>query len=109
METTDSDLSTFTVRQIKLDCEIALVVWSLIYSRLGTIYVCFIYGIILQIKLGCEIALVVWSLAYIFEALYELSFLGTKIWVENMGMCPSRYLLKHYHQGYKSERRHRIV
>jgi hypothetical protein len=47
--------------------------------------------IILQIKLGCEIALVVWSLAYIFEALYELSFLGTKIWVENMGMCPSRY------------------
>jgi hypothetical protein len=70
------------------------------------IYMWFMCGILLQIKLGCEIALVVWSLAYIFEALYELSFLGTKIWVENMGMCPSRYL--HGHLQCKSKRRHRI-
>ena len=43
-----------------------------------------------QVRAGCEVALVLWSLAYLFESAYEASFLGKKIWMDNLGMCPSR-------------------
>ena len=43
-----------------------------------------------QARLGMEIVLVVWSLLYLVKAGHERTFLGRKIWSDNMKMCPSR-------------------
>ena len=43
-----------------------------------------------QIRLGMEMALTIWSVLYLVKAGHEYTFLGKKIWVDNMKMCPSR-------------------
>ena len=43
-----------------------------------------------QIRVTCEVTVVIWSILYLIKALHELSFLGRRIWVDNMVMCPSR-------------------
>ena len=43
-----------------------------------------------QVRLVLEIILVIWSLAYLIKAAHEYTFLGKKIFVDNMKMCPSR-------------------
>ena len=43
-----------------------------------------------QIRLGMEVALTIWSILYLVKAGHEYTFLGKRIWVDNMKMCPSR-------------------
>ena len=45
-----------------------------------------------QIRLGMEVALTIWSILYLVKAGHEYTFLGKRIWVDNMKMCPSRLL-----------------
>lgn len=45
-----------------------------------------------QARILGEIILVVWSIIYIAIAVREWSFLGTKIFMQNMALCPSRVL-----------------
>lgn len=47
--------------------------------------------LISQIVGCCEVALVIWSVIYLLKAAHELSFLGKKIFLDNMAMCPSRF------------------
>ena len=42
------------------------------------------------IRLVCEIILVIWSIIYIAICARERTFLGNKIWVQNLKLCPSR-------------------
>ena len=42
------------------------------------------------IRLGCEVSIVFLAILYILKALRELSFLGRKVFMENMKLCPSR-------------------
>ena len=43
-----------------------------------------------QIRLVCEILIVIFALLYLLKALREFSFLGRKVFLENMVLCPSR-------------------
>ena len=43
-----------------------------------------------QIRFACEVLIVFFGFLYILKALRELSFLGIKIFMENMQLCPSR-------------------
>ncbi len=45
-----------------------------------------------QCRLVAEIILVFWSIAYIVIAIKEWSFLGTKLFKENLSLCPSRVM-----------------
>ena len=42
------------------------------------------------IRLGCEVVLIIWSIIYIGICARERTFLGNKIWVQNLKLCPSR-------------------
>ena len=42
------------------------------------------------IRLGCEVSIIFLGLLYILKAIRELSFLGRKVFMENMQLCPSR-------------------
>ena len=44
-----------------------------------------------QVRGCCEVGLVIWSVIYLVKAAHELSFLGKKIFLDNMAMCPSRF------------------
>ena len=46
-----------------------------------------------QVRLGMEVALMVWSVLYLVKAGHEYTFLGKRIWMDNMKMCPSRLVL----------------
>ena len=46
-----------------------------------------------QVRLGMEVALMVWSILYLVKAGHEYTFLGKRIWMDNMKMCPSRLVL----------------
>ena len=35
----------------------------------------------------------VWSILYLVKAGHEYTFLGKRIWMDNMKMCPSRLVL----------------
>ena len=43
-----------------------------------------------KVRLGCEASLVVMALLYLLQAVRQLNFLGRKIFLENMALCPSR-------------------
>ena len=47
-------------------------------------------SIIDKIRLGCEASLVLMALLYILQAVRQFTFLGRKIFMENMALCPSR-------------------
>ena len=42
------------------------------------------------IRAGCEVSIIFLGLLYILKAIRELSFLGRKVFMENMQLCPSR-------------------
>ena len=50
-----------------------------------------------QIRGCCEVGLVIWSIIYLIKAVHEFTFLGKRIFLDNMIMCPSRFALN---QGY---------
>ena len=42
------------------------------------------------IRFGCEVSIIFLGVLYILKAIRELSFLGRKVFMENMQLCPSR-------------------
>ena len=45
-----------------------------------------------QLRLACEILIVIFALLFLLKAIREFSFLGPKIFLENMQLCPSRVI-----------------
>merc|ERR1719458_483414 len=45
-----------------------------------------------QLRGGGEVLLLIWSVIYLLGAAHEASFLGRKIFLDNMVMCPSRVI-----------------
>jgi hypothetical protein len=45
-----------------------------------------------QVRGGGEVVLVVWSLIYLFGAAHEWTFLGRKMFLSTIWMCPSRWV-----------------
>ena len=45
-----------------------------------------------QLRVGGEIILVLWSIVYLAIAVREYTFLGRKIFIQNMVLCPSRVI-----------------
>ena len=45
-----------------------------------------------KLRLGGEIILVLWSIVYLAIAVREYTFLGRKIFIQNMVLCPSRVI-----------------
>ena len=56
---------------------------------------CYLYNLDSQldiVRCVCEVLIVILSLLFILKALRELSFLGLKVFMENMQLCPSRVI-----------------
>ena len=56
-----------------------------------------------KIRGCCEVGLVIWSTIYLIKAFHEFTFLGKRIFLDNMIMCPSRFVLyegDNYHLYY---------
>ena len=51
-----------------------------------------LYLICLEVRAGCDVTLLILAILYLLEAVRELCFLGSTIFLENMKLCPSRVL-----------------
>ena len=56
---------------------------------------CYLYKLDSEVdvvRCVCEVLIVIFSLLFILKALRELSFLGLRVFMENMQLCPSRVI-----------------
>ena len=61
-------------------------------SGLGS---CYLYSLETEldyVRCSCEVLIVFLALLFILKALRELSFLGLRVFLENMQLCPSRVI-----------------
>ena len=91
-ELTDSPLTTLVFNETLEETAGQNCTEDVMYipTKIGECYLHTFETLTDQIRISCEVSIVILGFLFILKAMREFSFLGHKIFLENMQLCPSR-------------------